>query len=125
MRHTMLMNKKMHIIVLILLAANVVTFVSYVRAKSDARAVRAELAQAEARPAQGAEVKAFLSFFVSSVLQADGEVSIEDRLRLESDIRAIGDAELLSLWTAFVASGTEEEAQRNVEALLAGLAAKI
>lgn len=121
----MLMNKKMHIIVLILLAANVVTFVSYVRAKSDARAVRAELAQAEARPAQGAEVKAFLSFFVSSVLQADGEVSIEDRLRLESDIRAIGDAELLSLWTAFVASGTEEEAQRNVEALLAGLAAKI
>lgn len=60
----------------------------------------------------------FTRIFIDKVLKANGEVSFEDRLRLENAVRDIGNKELLDQWTKFTGSKTEQEAQVEVKDLL-------
>lgn len=67
----------------------------------------------------------FLDTFVKKVLKAEGEVSFEDRLKLENAVRDLNDKELLSLWEKFTQAQTSEQIQQNVKNLLEGLVNKI
>lgn len=61
---------------------------------------------------------AFTRMFIQNVLQAEGEISFEDRLQLENAVRDLKDETIIAAWNSFVASKTEIEAQEAVKNLL-------
>ncbi|MCM8787151.1 MAG: hypothetical protein NC935_03765 [Candidatus Omnitrophica bacterium] len=71
------------------------------------------------------DVLNFTKFFVDNVLKTDKEVSLESRLKMESDIKKINNPEIIQKWENFVNSQTEDEAQKNVRELLKVLIEKI
>ncbi len=72
-----------------------------------------------------ARVLIFSRLFVERVLQAKGEVSFENRLKLETMVRDLNDQAILQSWDNFVNSKSEQEAQENVKLLLDVLIQKI
>ena len=66
-------------------------------------------------------VKEFTRLLITKVLKVEGEVDTEDRLRLENEIRSIGDEKLLALWQTFVSSKTQADAEKNLWNLFEGL----
>lgn len=67
----------------------------------------------------------FARLFIERVLQAKGEVSFENRLKLENMVRDLNDPAILELWNNFVNSKSEQDAQENVKLLLDLLIKKI
>jgi len=67
---------------------------------------------------QHVKIIAFGGQFVDKVLQADSEVSVEDRLQLENDVRDLSDDEILLSWQRFSNSTDQTEAQQEVKNLL-------
>jgi hypothetical protein len=63
----------------------------------------------------------FIKLFVDKVLGTNGVIAFEDRVKLEADIRAFEDGELLSMWESFVSSQTSEEAQQTAVKLMSAL----
>lgn len=72
-----------------------------------------------------AQVLIFLQLFIERVLKAKGEVSFENRLKLENMVRDLNDQAILQSWNSFVNSTSEQEAQENVKTLLDVLVRKI
>ncbi len=60
----------------------------------------------------------FNKLFVSNVLQTKGEVSYEDRLKLENAAMETQDKEMIDGWHDFLDSKTEAQAQENTKKLL-------
>src|SRR3989344_2385278 len=60
----------------------------------------------------------FMQDFISNVIGSSTEVDFETRLRLENEVRAINDPDILSKWKAFIASKNESEAQGHVLSIL-------
>jgi hypothetical protein len=56
--------------------------------------------------------------FVEKVLKANKEVDFDTRLKLENNIREIGDKDILAQWQKFTDSKTEADAQNEVKNLL-------
>lgn len=82
---------------------------------------RAQIADFESQSmevSESNETEAFLKLFVEKVLGADGEVSFDDRLRLETEVRDLGNETILNAWNTFVASETSNDAQNNLRALI-------
>jgi hypothetical protein len=67
----------------------------------------------------------FTRLFIEKVLEAEGEVSFEDRLQLENQMRDLKDAEVTSAWNAFTQAQTEMQAQTAVKKLLKLLIGKV
>lgn len=67
----------------------------------------------------------FNRLFIEKVLKAKDEIDFETRLKLESTVRNLNDAEIISAWQAFIDSKTEDEAQEKVKNLLYILSSKI
>jgi hypothetical protein len=67
----------------------------------------------------------FAKLFITKVLKAEGEVSFEDRLRLENMVRTINNKTIFDEWQKFINSKTETEAQIEVKNLLETLVTKI
>jgi|YNPMSStandDraft_1061717.scaffolds.fasta_scaffold07955_7 flagellar biosynthesis/type III secretory pathway M-ring protein FliF/YscJ len=67
----------------------------------------------------------FTEKFIDKVIKTDKEVSAEERLELENDLREINDSQITEAWERFVLSKDEDEAQKNVKNLLAILLRKI
>jgi hypothetical protein len=67
----------------------------------------------------------FMKLFVDKVLGTNGTISFEDRVKLESDVRALGDENLLKQWNIFVVSQNSEEAQKNAVVLMSLLMSKM
>ncbi len=67
----------------------------------------------------------FTKLFIEKVLKADKEVSFEDRLKLETDVRDLRNEEILAQWNKFIASKTGDDAQNSVKDLLELLVKKI
>ena len=72
-----------------------------------------------------AKIVNFLDLFIKKVLSAEGEVSFEDRLKLENAVRDLDNDEVLNQWEKFVNSSTEDQVQREVKTLLQLLVGKI
>ncbi len=111
-----------NILMLILVVLNIFFSVQYTEniRKEDKRA-EAELAKTEER----LQTSRFMKFFVDKVLGTNGTVSFEDRVKLESDIRALGDQSIISQWEVFVASKDSIEAQETAVKLMSMLASKM
>ena len=60
----------------------------------------------------------FANLFISKVLRAEGEISFEERLKIENAVRETEDAQILSQWEKFVGAKTEAEAREEIKNLL-------
>ncbi len=78
-----------------------------------------------AREASNTAIISFQKLFVSKVLTTQGNVSPEDRLKLEQAVVNTNDKDIQSAWQTFLASTTEAEAQQNVLTLLTLFANKL
>ncbi len=111
-----------NILMLVLVVLNIFFSVNYTEniRKEDARTEQ-ELAKTEER----LQTSRFMKFFIDKVLGTNGTVSFEDRVKLESDIRALGDQAIISQWEVFVASKDSIEAQETAVKLMSMLASKM
>lgn len=64
----------------------------------------------------------FMKFFIDKVLGTNGTISFEDRVKLEADIRDLGDEVLVKQWTTFVSSADSTTAQQSAVKLMSMLA---
>ena len=67
----------------------------------------------------------FAKLFISKVLKAEGEVSYDNRYKLEEAARAINNKTIYDEWRKFLDSKTQLEAQIEVKNLLELLVNKI
>ncbi len=109
-------NKKLGIFVVImfLLAGNIFWALDYIVAQKQLKDLRAQITTQN----KNNKPLLFLQAFVEQVIKSDKEVSFETRLKLENDVREIGDEKILAQWQTFINSKNETEVQNNVKELL-------
>lgn len=116
------MDKKIALIIIAVLVA-LLALLGWRYFWAQTRLAEAEAALAEVK--LGSEVVAFADLFVREVLKAEGEVSFETRLKLETAVRDLKNERVLAGWQRFIASQTELEAQAAVKDLLGILIGEI
>ena len=113
----MFMSKQkivIYIIAFVLLLGNAFFGVNYFILKSEFKIVQNQVKTQRFNE----KLINFFNLFLSKVLRAEGEVSFEERLRLENAVRDIGNKEILDQWQKFTDSKAEYQAQDNVKKLL-------
>ncbi len=109
------------IIILVLFLANIYFVTQFVLLNLELKEVQ------QAVQVQEGDEKSviFAELFVDKVLSGKGEVSFDDRLKLENAVRDINDQNILLHWQNFVNSKTDIEAQQEAGQLLGLLLVKI
>lgn len=79
------------------------------------------LAQEQDMSSQRVKISHFLKLFIDKVISTQGTVSFEDRVKLENDVRQIGDPTLVTQWESFVGSTDSKIAQENAVKLMSML----
>lgn len=79
----------------------------------------------ESQAQNNAKIVKFLDLFIEKVLEAKRDISFEDRLKLENEVRSLNDEQIVGQWNKFVNSQSIEDAQLQVKALLRLLVEKI
>jgi hypothetical protein len=111
-----------NILMLVLVALNIFFSVQYTQnMKQETVKEEQELAKTEER----LQTSRFMKFFIDKVLGTNGTISFEDRVKLEADIRALGDTAIITQWESFVASTDSEAAQTTAVKLMSMLASKM
>jgi len=121
---TIVVNKKKIIIavaVLVLIIGNIAFAIGYFSEKQKLREMELRL---NATQLNG-KIIDFTTLFIKKVLKAEEEVSFNDRLKLETDVRDLQDPVVLDLWEKFLAVTTQDQAQEAVKNLLEALVSKI
>jgi hypothetical protein len=104
-----------NVLMLLLVALNIFFSAQYIsNINSENELIEAQALKTEER----IETARFLKLFVEKVLGTNGVVSFEDRVKLENDVRAIGDEQIIGQWEAFVDSQDGEEAQKKAILLM-------
>ena len=107
-----------NVLMLILLIGNIFFSIQYISN------LKAEATQKDDNTQYRIQVSRFLKSFIDIVINTQGTVSFDDRVKLENDIRQIHDADLVKLWDVFVGSKDTKEAQANAVKLMSLLATK-
>ena len=111
-----------NILMVILVCLNIFFSVQYTQnIKIDETKQEQELAKTQER----LQTSRFMKFFIDKVLGTNGTISFEDRVKLEADIRGLGDTALISQWEVFVASQDSQNAQESAVKLMSLLASKM
>jgi len=107
----------------ILLICSVFFASKYFSAKKEIIGLKQELSKN--KDSGSGKVLTFGQLFIEDVLEAEGEVDFETRLKLENAVRDLNDEELLNQWKLFIASQDEAGAQKEVRNLLKMLINKV
>ena len=111
-----------NVLMILLVCLNIFFSIQYTQnMKSEDIKTEQELAKTEER----LKTSRFMKFFIDKVLGTNGTISFEDRVKLESDIRALGDDTIITQWEKFVASTDSETAQEAAVRLMSMLASKM
>ena len=111
-----------NVLMIILVGLNIFFSIQYTQnLKINDEKAAAESAKSEER----IKTSKFMKLFVDKVLGTNGTISFDDRVKLESDIRSLGDQNLVKQWDAFVASKDSESAQKNAVMLMSLLSSKM
>jgi len=109
------MNKKISVIVIVVLVVGNIIFAQlYFSNKQQSEKASEQMIVMKKEK----KVLAFLQLFVEKVLQAEEEVSFNDRLALETAIRELDDNQIMVKWQAFVDSKNSQQSQDNLKDLL-------
>ena len=108
-----------NILMLVLVAGNLFFSVQYIQG------IRDTAIPLEDKTTERIKVARFLKLFVDVVLNNDQEIFFDDRVKLESDIRELKDADLIKQWTVFVNSEEAKEAQGAAVKLMSMLTNKM
>ena len=105
-------------LMVILVVLNIFFSIQYTQnIKKQDEATIAESQKIEAR----LQTAQFMKFFIDKVLGTNGTIAFEDRVKLEADIRALGDETLVKQWDVFVTSPDSETAQQSAVKLMSML----
>jgi hypothetical protein len=107
-----------NVLMVLLVALNIFFSIQYtqnIKKQDEAQIAEANKIESRLQTAQ------FMKFFIDKVLGTNGTISFEDRVKLESDIRALGDQTLVKQWETFVASPDSETAQQSAVKLMSML----
>ena len=110
------------LLLVILLGGNLYFSVQYVQ---NLKQQNAATEQANSTFNSRLQVAQFLKEFIDTVLNTQGTVSFDNRVKLENDIRQIKDETLTNQWNTFVNSKDSKEAQQSAVKLMALLADKM
>lgn len=108
-----------NLLMLVLVAGNIFFGIQYTEALKEKSVPVVD------NTSQHIKIARFLQEFIAVVLSPQGTVSVDDRVKLENDIRQLGDAELLAQWQAFVGSTDAVTAQKNAVLMMSLLSAKM
>jgi len=111
-----------NLLMLVLVASNIFFAVQYV---NDIKQQANQQEVTDQSTTTRIQISRFLKYFIDTVLNTKGSISMEDRIKLENDIRQIHDTDLIKLWDGFVASKDGKEAQVNAVKLMAMLSNKM
>lgn len=96
-----------NILLILLVALNVFFSIQYnqnLKKKDEAQIAQAQKIEYRLQTAQ------FMKLFIDKVLSTNGEISYDDRKKLEDDIRSLGDENLIKQWEVFsTSSGTSTQ----------------
>ena len=107
-----------NVLMVVLVAMNIFFSIQYTRSiNKEDQALIAESENIESR----LQTAQFMKFFIDKVLGTNGTIAFEDRVKLEADIRALGDGSLVKQWEVFVASPDSETAQQSAVKLMSML----
>jgi hypothetical protein len=109
-------------LMVVLVAMNIFFSIQYTEG---IRTENEEAQQQQEMLEQRLQTSRFMKLFIDTVLGTNGVISFEDRVRLENDIRALGDAQAVSVWEDFVASEDSATAQANAVRLMSYLSNKM
>lgn len=113
------MNKIIIIVlIVILLAGNIIFGLSYFSAQQ-------HLEKFSKDSQVNSKIANLSTLFIQKVLKTQGEVTPEDRLKLENAVYNTGDSQIISAWQSFTASSTEQDAQLGALNLLSMFSSKI
>lgn len=105
-------------LMVVLVALNIFFSIQYTQnIKKQDEATIAESQKIEAR----LQTAQFMKLFIDKVLGTNGTIAFEDRVKLEADIRALGDDTLVKQWNVFVESSDSETAQKSAVKLMSML----
>ncbi len=111
-----------NVLMLILVGMNIFFSIQYTQGmKRDDEKLAAETAKTEER----IKISKFMKLFIDKVLGTSGTISFEDRVKLENDVRSLGDQTIVAQWEAFVASKDSDSAQKNAVLLMSMLMNKM
>jgi len=111
-----------NVLMILLVGLNIFFSIQYTQGmKRDSQ----EQADKAIRAEETFKVSKFMKLFIDKVLSTNGTISFEDRVKLESDVRALGDEALVKQWETFVASADNETAQKNAVLLMSLLMSKL
>jgi hypothetical protein len=106
------MNKYIfYVIIAVLIIVNIFTGYQYFVANKKLQGIID-------RDVKNANIVSFSRLFIEKVLKTQGEISYQDRLKLEGAVLATTDDDIVGAWNKFLESTTEAEAQDRVLALL-------
>jgi ABC-type maltose transport system permease subunit len=111
-----------NLLMLVLVGLNIFFSVQYTQ---NMKIDDANKAQESQKTEERLKVSKFMKLFVDKVLGTNGTISFEDRVKLEADIRALGDESAVKQWDMFVASKDSETAQKNAVLLMSILMNKM
>ena len=111
-----------NVLMLVLLCGNIYFSIQYTsNIKLQDEKIITDSAKVDSR----LQIAKFLREFIDTVLSTKGTISYDDRVKLESDIRQIKDADLIKIWDMFVASKDSKSAQEGAVKLMSALANKM
>lgn len=97
----------------------------YANRQAERSVVTKELAFCSAKLQQNAKTVAFLRFFIVKIVNAESEVGLADRFRLETMIQELNNEQILKQWRLFMTSRSQIEARRNLRLFLELLVSNI
>ena len=104
-----------NILMLVLVAGNIFFSIQYtegIKQQADQAAATVDTSAGRIQAAR------FMKEFVDIVLNTTGQISLDDRVKLENDVRQIGDSNITKQWTAFVNSKDAKTAQAGAVKLM-------
>ena len=110
-----------NIIMLILVAMNIFFSIQYT---SNMRNELNKTDEEVARSQERLQTARFMKLFIDKVL-TDDAITFEDRVKMESDVRSLGDKSITTQWEAFAGSEDSLIQQTNAVKLMSMLASKM
>lgn len=116
-----LSNRKISILVILLLVTNILWGVEYLKMNGDFSKAEAELNTV----VRNKKIVSFQKLFIDKVLRSEGVVDFNTRVSLQNSVNETGDQDIIDTWNKFLSAKTEAEGQQYVKNLLSLFATKI